>query len=96
LGIYEGMKEESQFTQLTLLVPTVGSSSAPPRHQEQQQQLFKKVSAGTAKLGIIMGDYAQVRVSSASVARTRGVCETLISSSCLLISTRGRRSGVTA
>jgi hypothetical protein len=63
LGIYEGMKEEAQFTPLTLLVPVTAtheSSDSLPSRQQQQQQ-HKKVNAGTAKLGIIMGDYSQVR-----------------------------------
>ncbi len=57
LGIYEGMKEEAQFTPLTLLVPVTATheSSDSPRQQH------KKVNAGTAKLGIVMGDYSQVR-----------------------------------
>jgi hypothetical protein len=60
LGIYEGMKEEAQFTPLTLLVPVTAtheSSDSPPSRQQQH----KKVNAGTAKLGIVMGDYSQVR-----------------------------------
>jgi hypothetical protein len=52
LGIYEGMKEEAQFTPLTLDVPVATGKDGRVVH--------KKVKAGTAKLGIIMGDYCQV------------------------------------
>jgi hypothetical protein len=59
LGIYEGMKEEAQFTPLTLLVPVTATHESSDSLPSRQQH--KKVNAGTAKLGIIMGDYSQVR-----------------------------------
>lgn len=45
------MKEESQFSPLTLLVPDTTTDG---------RLEHKRVSAGTAKLGIIMGDFSQV------------------------------------
>jgi hypothetical protein len=60
LSIYEGMKEEAQFTLLTLLVPVTATHESSDSLPSRQQQ-HKKVNAGTAKLGIIMGDYSQVR-----------------------------------